>query len=121
MTASRYAQLRTRAGIETVEAPTLDQIKREWDYEFTYEQFSLLNSYRWKDLITSVKKVKNYKHFANDWKSKDNYTSEEETFFTKVHNHLVAKYNNVKGRNYRQPIPSGLSGEDLHIIQNPGY
>lgn len=119
--AEPFNQLRTRAGIETVAAPTLDQIKREWDYEFTYEQFSLLNSYRWKDLIASVKKVKNYKHFANDWESTDDYTSEEETFFTKVHNHLVAKYNNVKGRNYRQPIPSGLSGENLNIKQNPGY
>lgn len=38
-----------------------------------------------------------------------------------TNNHLVAKYNNVKGRNYRQPIPTGLSGEDLGIAQNPGF
>lgn len=117
-----FNQLRTRAGIASVDAPTLDDIKREWDYEFTYEQFSLLNSYRWKDLISSVRKVSNYKHFADDWASKNTYTSDEAAFFTKVHNHLVAKYNNVKGRNYRQPIPTGLSGEDLGITpQNPGY
>lgn len=120
--AGPFNQLRTRAGIASVDAPTLDDIKREWDYEFTYEQFSLLNSYRWKDLISSVRKVSNYKHFADDWASKNTYTSDEAAFFTKVHNHLVAKYNNVEGRNYRQPIPTGLSGEDLGITpQNPGY
>ncbi|MBO7497337.1 MAG: RagB/SusD family nutrient uptake outer membrane protein [Salinivirgaceae bacterium] len=121
--AEPFNQLRTRAGIETVAAPTFDQIKREWDYEFTYEQFSVLNNYRWKDLIASVQKVKNYKHFADDWKTSlgNTYNADQEAYFTKVHNHLVAKYNNVKGRHYRQPIPTGLSGEDLGIAQNPGY
>ena len=121
--AEPFNQLRRRAGIETVSAPSFDQIKREWDYEFTYEQFSVLNSYRWKDLISSVKQVKNYKHFADDWKTSlgNNYTADQEAYFTKVHNHLRAKYNNVRGKHYRQPIPSGLSGEDLGIAQNPGY
>lgn len=119
--AAPFNQLRARAGIAGVDAPTLAQIKREWDYEFTYEQFSLFNSYRWKDLVASVQKVKHYKHFANDWKGSDTYNSDQEAFFTKIHNHLVAKYNNVKGRNYRQPIPTGLTGENLNIEQNPGY
>ena len=121
--AEPFNQLRQRAGIETVAAPPFDQIKREWDYEFTYEQFSVLNSYRWKDLISSVQKVKNYKHFADDWKTSlgNTYTADQEAYFTKIHNHLVAKYNNVKGRHYRQPIPTGLRGEDLGIAQNPGY
>ena len=120
--AEPFNQLRQRAGIATVAAPTFDQIKREWDYEFTYEQFSLLNSYRWKDLVSSVRKVSAYKHFGDNWKSLSTYTSEQEAFFQKVHNHLVAKYNNVRGRHYRQPIPTGLSGEDLGITpQNPGY
>ena len=119
--AAPFNQLRTRAGIATVAAPTFDDIKREWDYEFTYEQFSLYNSLRWKDLISSVKKVANYKHFGNDWESLDTYTSDQRAFFQKVHNHLVAKYNNVRGKHYRQPIPTGLSGEDLGIQQNPGY
>ena len=100
---------------------TLDVIKREWDYEFTYEQFSVLNSYRWKNLISSVQEVSHYKHFADDWKDKQTYTSDQEAYFTKVHNHLKAKYNNVRGKHYRQPIPTGLSGEDLGIAQNPGY
>ena len=116
-----FNQLRTRAGIETVDAPTFDQIKREWDYEFTYEQFSVLNSYRWKDLISSIKEVSNYKHFADNWKELAEYTPDQEAYFTKVHNHLVAKYNNVRGKHYRQPIPTGLHGEDLGIAQNPGY
>ena len=121
--AEPFNQLRTRAGIETVSAPTFDQIKREWDYEFTYEQFSVLNSYRWKDLISSVKKVSGYKHFADDWKTAlgNTYNADQEAYFTKVHNHLVAKYNNIRGKHYRQPIPTGLHGEDLGIAQNPGY
>jgi hypothetical protein len=119
--AEPFNQLRTRAGIETVDAPTFDQIKREWDYEFTYEQFSVLNSYRWKNLISSVQEVSTYKHFADDWASKQDYTDDQRAYFEKVHNHLVAKYNNVKGKHYRQPVPNGLHGEELGIAQNPGY
>ena len=119
--ADPFNQLRRRAGIAEVSTPTFDQIKREWDYEFTYEQFSVLNSYRWKDLISSVKQVKNYKHFADDWQTKQTFTSDQEAYFQKVHNHLVAKYNNIRGKHYRQPIPTGLQGEDLGIKQNPGY
>ena len=119
--AEPFNQLRTRAGISTVSAPTFDEIKREWDYEFTYEQFSVLNSYRWKNLISSVREVKNYKHFADDWERKQTFTSDQKAYFQKVHNHLQAKYNNVRGKHYRQPIPTGLSGEALGIAQNPGY
>ena len=121
--AEPFNQLRTRAGLATVSAPTFEQIKREWDYEFTYEQFSLLNSYRWKDLISSVKEVANFKHFPDDWKTSTGhtYTKTQEAYFTKIHNHLVAKYNNVRGKHYRQPIPTGLQGENLGISQNPGY
>ena len=120
--AEPFNQLRRRAGIEEVAAPTFDQIKREWDYEFTYEQFSLYNSLRWKDLIASVQKVQNYKHYADDWETLADYTSDQKAFFQKVHNHLVAKYNNVRGKHYRQPIPTGLQGENLNITpQNPGY
>lgn len=116
------ARLRARAGLEHIHRPTLDDIKREWDYEFTYEQFSLYNSLRWKDLISSVRKVSSYKHFADNWQSQDTYTPEQTAFFGKVHTHLRAKYNNVRGKHYRQPIPTGLKGEDLGILpQNPGF
>ncbi len=122
-----FNQLRTRAGIATVNAAdlTLDVIKREWDYEFTYEQFDLINHYRWKDYIKSVKEVSTYKHFDNSYKEagktgKDG--NEVSAFFAKVYKHLHAKYDNVRGKHYRQPIPTGLTGEDLHIVpQNPGY
>ena len=116
------ARLRARAGLEHIHRPTLDDIKREWDYEFTYEQFSLYNSLRWKDLISSVRKVSSYKHFADNWQTQDTYTPEQAAFFGKVHTHLRAKYNNVRGKHYRQPIPTGLKGEDLGILpQNPGF
>ena len=43
-------------------------------------------------------------------------------FFAKVNKHLHSKYNNIKGKHYRFPIPTGEKGEDLGIIpQNPGY
>lgn len=122
--AAPFNQLRERAGISTVAAPTFEQIKREWDYEFTYEQKSLLNNLRWKDLITSVREVSGYKHFDDSYATagaigKDG--NEVSSYFAKIHKHLLAKYNNVRGRHYRQPIPTGLKGEDLAIEQNPGY
>ena len=123
--AAPFNELRRRAGIAEVDAPTFEQIKREWDYEFTYEQKSLLNSLRWKDLVASVKKVKDYEHFDNSYATEGatgRDGSQVNSFFAKIHKHLVAKYNNVKGRHYRQPIPEGLKGEDLGILpQNPGY
>ncbi len=122
--AEPFNQLRTRAGIDGISSPTLDDIKREWDYEFTYEQKKLLNTYRWKNLISSVKEVANYEHFDDSYATEGATGRDGEvvtSFFAKIHKHLVAKYNNVRGRHYRQPIPTGLSGEDLGISQNPGY
>ena len=122
--AEPFNQLRTRAGIETVSAPTFDQIKREWDYEFTYEQVDLLNHLRWKDLVSSVKQVSNYTHFDDSYAVAGGTGADGNTvspFFAKVYKHLHAKYDNVRGKHYRQPIPTGLSGEDLGIAQNPGY
>ena len=122
--AAPFNQLRQRAGIATVSAPTFDQIKREWDYEFTYEQKSLFNSLRWKDLISSVRQVADYEHFDDSYATAGEIGrdgNEVSSFFAKIHKHLKAKYNNVRGRHYRQPIPTGLSGENLNIAQNPGY
>lgn len=122
--AAPFNLLRQRAGIATVTAPTFDEIKREWDYEFTYEQKKLLNTYRWKNLISSVREVSGYEHFDNSYATEGDTGRDGSTvssFFAKIHKHLVAKYNNVRGRHYRQPIPTGLSGEDLGIAQNPGY
>lgn len=108
-----------------IQSPTLDDIKTEWSHEFGYEQKHLLNLYRWKDLISTVQRVKNFKHFDDSYATagavgKDGYVVS--SFFAKIHKHLLAKYNNVKGKFYRQPIPTGLKGEDLGITpQNPGY
>ena len=124
LAADAFNQLRRRAGIAEVSEPTFEQIQREWDYEFTYEQKKLLNTYRWKNLIASVKEVSTYEHFDNSYATAGQIGrdgSEVSSFFAKVHKHLVAKYNNVQGRHYRQPIPTGLSGENLGIAQNPGY
>lgn len=125
LAAEPFNQLRRRAGITEVAEPTFDQIKREWDYEFTYEQKKLLNLYRWKNLISTVQEVSTYEHFDDSYAEaggigRDGH--EVSSFFAKIHKHLAAKYNNVKGRHYRQPIPTGLSGENLGIVpQNPGY
>ena len=124
LAADAFNQLRRRAGIAEVSEPTFEQIQREWDYEFTYEQKKLLNTYRWKNLIASVKEVSTYEHFDNSYATAGQVGrdgAEVSSFFAKIHKHLVAKYNNVQGRHYRQPIPTGLSGEDLGIKQNPGY
>ena len=123
--AAPFNQLRQRAGIATVATPTFEQIKREWDYEFTYEQKSLFNNLRWKDLISSVREVADYKHFDDSYATAGAIGAdgnEVSSFFAKIHKHLKAKYNNVRGRHYRQPIPTGLKGENLNITpQNPGY
>lgn len=123
--AEPFNQLRDRAGVASIAAPTLDDIKKEWDYEFTYEQKKLLNTYRWKNLIASVQEVANYEHFDSSYShagclGRDG--KEVNAFFAKIYKHLHAKYDNVRGRHYRQPIPTGLNGEDLGILpQNPGY
>ncbi len=115
-------QLRTRAGLEAKATPTFSDIKNEWTYEFTYEQKSLLNHYRWKDLIANVQNVANYTHYDLERVKADAEAyPQAAAFWQKVYTHLHAKYNNVKGKHYRQPIPLGLSGEVLGIEQNPGY
>ncbi|MCR5076578.1 MAG: RagB/SusD family nutrient uptake outer membrane protein [Prevotella sp.] len=123
-----YNQLQERAygnKSHNVSSVSFDQIKKEWEYEFGYEQKSLLNSYRWKTLISDVQKVRNYEHFDDSYAVAGKIGRDGNVvnpFFAKIHKHLVAKYNNVSGRNYRQPIPQGLTGEDLGITpQNPGY
>ena len=115
-------QIRQRAGVDSKSAPTFQDIKDEWTYEFTYEQKSLLNHYRWKDLIANVKNVANYNHFDKANVDADSQAyAVASTYWQKVYTHLHAKYDNVRGKHYRQPIPLGLSGEALGIDQNPGY
>ncbi|MDO4497936.1 MAG: RagB/SusD family nutrient uptake outer membrane protein [Bacteroidales bacterium] len=122
--ATYFNQLRDRAGIEPIAAPTFQDIQDEWTYEFTYEQKHLLNLYRWKALNKYVLRVKNFKHYPESSVADPNAypSSEAYAYFQKIHKHLQAKANNVAGKFYRQPIPLGLSKEDLGIRpQNPGY
>jgi hypothetical protein len=43
-------------------------------------------------------------------------------FYIKLHNNQLAKKNNLAGKFYRLPIPTGYEHEDLGITpQNPGY
>ena len=104
---------------------TLDDIKQEWAYEFTYEQKSWFNLVRWKQLIADVLSVQNLTYFdqANvDAISEQGGDNAAVQFFQKVHKHLHAKYDKISGKYYRFPIPTGQSGEDLGITpQNPGY
>lgn len=104
---------------------TLDDIKQEWAYEFTYEQKSWFNLVRWKQLIADVLSVENLTYFdqANvDAISEQGGDNAAVQFFQKVHKHLHAKYDKISGKYYRFPIPTGQSGEDLGITpQNPGY
>ncbi|MDR2791648.1 MAG: RagB/SusD family nutrient uptake outer membrane protein, partial [Tannerellaceae bacterium] len=118
-------QVRERAGATPLTAVTFNDVKREWSYEFVYEQKHWLNLVRWRTLIATVKTVSTFKYFDDSYAVAGGTGQDGEivsSFFAKVHKHLHAKYDNVRGQHYRFPIPTGLEGEDLHITpQNPGY
>lgn len=108
-----------------LEALTIEDVHQEWRYEFVYEQKHWFNLVRWKNLISTVKSVENFEYFDASYATAGQTGKDGNTvnpFFAKVHKHLKAKYNNVRGKHYRFPIPTGESGEDLGITpQNPGY
>ncbi|OAV64587.1 SusD family protein [Bacteroidales bacterium Barb6] len=104
---------------------TREAVRKEWGLELAYEQKAWLNLVRWKTLISTVKTVKDFEHYDSSYKAagatgKDGHVVT--AFFAKVYKHLHAKYDNVKGKHYRFPIPVGEKSEDLGIRpQNPGY
>jgi hypothetical protein len=130
-------QLRARAGLDALTVLTQADLEKEWYLELFFEQKHWLNLTRWHKLIQNVLTVQNYEYFKDEYRSEESIAAafgeavEEGTegkartnypFFAKVHKHLHAKYDNVKGKFYRFPIPKGLQGEDLGISpQNPGY
>lgn len=121
-------QLRERAfgnNSKNLKTATINDVRKEWADEFTYEQKEWFNLVRWKTLVSSVKTVKNFEYFDDSYATSGKVGRDGNVvspFFAKVHKHLVAKYNNVKGKHYRFPIPTGEKGEDLGITpQNPGY
>lgn len=104
---------------------TLNDIKQEWAYEFTYEQRTWYNLVRWKGLIADLLSVDKLTYFdqANVDAIKTAGGDEAaQQFFQKIYKHLHAKYDHAAGKFYRAPIPTGYEGEDLGITpQNPGY
>lgn len=121
-------QLRERAygnNSKNLKSVGVSDIRKEWANEFTYEQKDWFNLVRWKTLVSSVKTVKDFEYFDDSYAvagkvGKDGTTVSP--FFAKVHKHLHAKYNNIRGKHYRFPIPTGEKGEDLGVTpQNPGY
>lgn len=104
---------------------TLDDIKVQWDHEFAYEQKIGLNFYRWKDLIAQTNTVKDYEHYDLSYATAGAIGRDGNVvnpFFAKIHSILRSHVDNVRGKHYRVPIPTGVRGEDLGITpQNPGY
>lgn len=122
--------LRTRAGVSTYSTLTQAQLENEWNLELFFEQHRWINLTRWHKLVgavtTSVPTYEYYKaKYADATTIAANFGAATSTtnypFFAKVYKHLHAKTDNVAGKFYRFPIPKGLSGNDLGIIQNPGY
>lgn len=122
--------LRTRAGVSTYSTLTQAQLENEWNLELFFEQHRWINLTRWHKLVgavtTNVPTYEYYKaKYADATTIAANFGAATSTtnypFFAKVYKHLHAKTDNVAGKFYRFPIPKGLSGNDLGIIQNPGY
>ncbi|MDR0733372.1 MAG: RagB/SusD family nutrient uptake outer membrane protein [Dysgonamonadaceae bacterium] len=132
-------QIRTRAygnASHNFTALTREALRTEIEHEFVYDQRRWLDLVRWKTLITTVKSVSEFEHFDDSYAeaSKDAIGTTPavvkigkdgasvNAFFAKVYKHLHAKYDNIKGKYYRFPIPTGEEEEDLNILpQNPGY
>ncbi|MEA4918289.1 RagB/SusD family nutrient uptake outer membrane protein [Proteiniphilum sp.] len=125
-------QIRKRAFGDTshnIASVTLKDVQDEWEYEFQYEQHRWLNLTRWKNLISTVLTlVPTYTYYDEKFADPDNIVTVNGiehrvgAVFARYHKHLRGKYENVKGRNYRFPIPQGSNFEDLGIRpQNPGY
>jgi hypothetical protein len=104
---------------------TRDTLRTEIEHEFVYDQRRWTDLVRWKTLIQTVKSVKDFEHFDNSYAKAGNTGRDGEkvnAFFAKVYTHLHAKHDNIKGKFYRFPIPTGEAEESLNILpQNPGY
>ncbi|MDR0546512.1 MAG: RagB/SusD family nutrient uptake outer membrane protein [Dysgonamonadaceae bacterium] len=108
---------------------TLKDVQDEWEYEFQYEQHRWLNLTRWKNLLSTVLElVPTYTYYdakyadANNIVTVNGIEHKVGAVFARYHKHLRGKVENIKGRNYRFPIPQGVNFEDLGIRpQNPGY
>jgi hypothetical protein len=124
-------QLRTRAGVDPLSSLTAQDLYNEWDDEFAFEQKRWFNRVRWRTYVSTVKTA-----LETEFKYiKDTYASVESIqaafpgvpginypLYVKLHQNQLAKKNNLKGKFYRLPIPTGYEYEDLGITpQNPGW
>jgi hypothetical protein len=121
--------LRTRAGVDSLETVTEDDIQKEWGYEFAFEQKHWINLVRWRTLIKSVlDKVPTYEYYKPAYNDRAQFEALPGAdpgrfdFYTRIYKHLHAKTANIDGHYYRFPIPLSENGQNLGINgQNPGY
>ncbi|MDR1682561.1 MAG: RagB/SusD family nutrient uptake outer membrane protein, partial [Candidatus Symbiothrix sp.] len=126
-------QLRGRVGLTPLTAVTAEDVYKEWDYEFAFEQKHWVNLVRWHRLIQAVlNNVPNYEYYKdvyNDSSAFEDFSYNDTkadptrfSFYSRVYKHLHAKTNKIDGHFYRFPIPLSASYTDLGITpQNPGY
>lgn len=110
---------------------TQEDLYKEWDYEFAFEQKHWTNLVRWRALLSQVKNtVPNYEYYKTKYASaasiKEAFPTLANTvnaaFYARVHKHLHAKVDNLNGKFYRFPIPLSENYTDLGVTpQNPGY
>jgi hypothetical protein len=125
-------QIRSRAYGNTshnIASVTLKDVQDEWEYEFQYEQHRWLNLTRWKNLISTVLTlVPTYTYYDLKFADPDAVVTQNGiehrvgAVFARYNKHLRGKVENIRGRNYRFPIPQSAEFTDLGIRpQNPGY
>ncbi len=112
-------------------ALTKEDLYKEWDYEFAFEQKHWINLVRWRTLLSQVKNtVPNYEYYKSEYESAttikaafpDIASNINAAFYARVHKHLHAKVDNLSGKFYRFPIPLSEDYTSLGITpQNPGY
>jgi hypothetical protein len=135
-------QLRQRAfgdNAHNLTSLTKENLFREWELELTFEQKRWTNLVRWKTLIQTVRTVNQFEYFKEGYATEEAATATaagkgyhntddaaqsdyvNAPFHAKAYKHLHAKYNNVRGKHYRFPIPLFEGIEKGVLPQNPGY
>jgi hypothetical protein len=123
-------QLRTRAGVDPLTALTANDLYNEWDYEFAFEQKRWYNLVRWRTYVATVQTaLESFEYIKDEYASAESIHAAfpdaaniNAPFFSRLHDNQVAKRDNLSGKFYRLPIPTGYEYEDLGITpQNPGY
>jgi hypothetical protein len=106
--------LRTRAGLKEINTVTVEEVRRQWDCEMTYENRSLWNYRRWRihDVLMSAP-FRSRGLFplldtrSNKWVYKTDYIGKSELIFEKRF-----YYNSINGDEIRK---------NPKLIQNYGY